>query len=103
MCESIYDVAGTWVTFNILSRRLIERGEFEPADMDLVLEEYLRGYESKRQLDRTNFDYFCVFRCLSNLTFGMRGVGLWQQEEVIRDALKFTSLVTGIPKQIGVH
>ncbi len=103
ICEPVYDVAGTWVTFNILSRRLIERGEFEPADMDLVLEQYLRGYQSKRPLDRTHFDYFCVFRCLSNLTFGMRGIGLWQHEEVILDTLKYINQVTGTPRHVGDH
>ena len=103
ICESAYDVAGTWVTFNILSRRLIERGEFEPADMDLVLEQYLAGYQSKRRFDRTHFDYFCVFRCLSNLTFGMRDVGLWRHEEVILDALEYISFVTDLPMHIDAR
>jgi len=65
--DPVFDVATTIVLFTVSAKHLTEAGDFEPADLDLVIEEYLAGYEARRPLDRTHLDYYRALRCMTLL------------------------------------
>lgn len=70
--DPIFDVATTIVLFTISARHLTAAGDFEPADLDLVVEEYLAAYERRRPLDRTHLDYYRALRCMTLLLYWHR-------------------------------
>ena len=62
VAEAAFDVANTIISFSILAKHLTAQGDFEVVDLDQVLAQYHKAYETERELDDTNLTYYLVLR-----------------------------------------
>lgn len=94
--DSVFDVANTIVLTTIPARYLTASMEgFAAVDWDWVVESYLTSYQTYKQLDQTNLEYYRVRRCLMALVQGAEGQPVWQQPLIVKDLIDFIDKTTG--------
>jgi aminoglycoside phosphotransferase (APT) family kinase protein len=95
--DPVYDVANTIVLTTIPVKHLSASWEgFSSVDWDLAAEYYLSAYQTHKELDRTNLDYYKVRRCLQALKEGYEGQEVWQHPKIVRDLVRYIEEITGI-------
>jgi aminoglycoside phosphotransferase (APT) family kinase protein len=97
IADPVFDVANTIVLTTIPAKHLSSTWEgFPTVDWDLAAENYLAEYQTHKELDPTNLDFYRVRRCLLALIQGFDGQQVWQHPPIVRDLLTYIHNVTGI-------
>ena len=97
IADPVFDVANTIVLTTIPAKYLSTSMEgFSSVDWDLAAELYLSEYQTHKELDRTNLDYYRVRRCLMALVQGFEGQKVWQHPMIVRDLVSYIQIITGI-------
>lgn len=95
--DPVFDVANTIVLTTIPAKHLTASTKgFSSVDWDFVAELYLSAYQTQKQLDSTNLDYYRVRRCVMSLIQGFEGQKVWQHPLIVRDLLAYILDITGI-------
>jgi aminoglycoside phosphotransferase (APT) family kinase protein len=97
VADPVFDVANTLVLTTIPAKHLSSSWEgLPPIDWGLAAQNYLSAYQSHRELDGTNLDYYQVRRCVMALIQGIEGQKVWQHPLIVNDLISFIHTITSI-------
>jgi aminoglycoside phosphotransferase (APT) family kinase protein len=103
IADPVFDVANTLVLTTIPAKHLTASIEgFSSVDWDLVAEAYLSAYQTRKQLDHVNLDYFRIRRCVLALIQGTEGQKVWQHPLIVEDLVGYIHKITGIQIEVPV-
>jgi len=97
IADPVFDVANTLVLTTIPAKHLSSSWEgWPPVDWELAAQYYLSAYQSHRELDVSNLDYYRVRRCIQALVQGIEGQKVWQHSLIVHDLVAYIQTITGL-------
>jgi len=97
VADPVFDVANTIMLTTIPTRHLTASMDgFSSVDWDHAAALYLSAYQTSRQLDSTNLEYYRVRRCLMALIEGFEGHQVWGHPMIREDLIGYIQRSTGV-------
>ncbi len=95
--EAAFDVANTQISFLILAKHLTAQGDFEPVDLDEVVQNYRDAYARRCEVDETNLDYYLVLRATMILFLAAwRRAKPYRHPLVVEDTCALIQHISGV-------
>lgn len=98
IADPAWDVANTLFLTTMTFKHLVSelKLDLHSVDWDIVADQYLNSYRSKKDLDTTYLDYYKVMRSVGALIEGFHGQQVWQHPLIVKDLIEYIHKITEI-------